>query len=112
MTVLQAWLWLGLAIGLEVSGTMCMKLSEGFTRLWPSVMMGVFYIASFSAMMMSLKRIELGVAYAIWAGVGTALIAVLGILVFKEAATAMKLAAIILIISGVVMLNLSGGDAH
>jgi len=108
MSVMQAWLWLGLAIVLEVSGTMCMKLSDSFTRLLPTVLVAVFYIASFSAMMMSLKRIELGVAYAVWAGIGTALIAALGILVFKEAATAMKLAAIVLIISGVVMLHLSG----
>lgn len=104
---MQAWLWLGLAIALEVSGTMCMKLSEGFTRLLPTVLVAVFYIASFSAMVMSLKRIELGVAYAVWAGVGTALIAALGIVVFREAATVMKLISILLIISGVIMLHLS-----
>jgi len=106
--MLAAWSWLALAIALEVSGTVCLKLSDGFTRLIPTMLIGVFYIASFSAMVMSLKRIELGVAYAIWAGAGTALIAILGILVFKEAATAMKLVALVLIISGVVMLHLSG----
>lgn len=89
-----------------------MKLSEGFSRLLPTLLIGVFYVASFSAMVMSLKRIELGVAYAVWAGIGTALIAALGILVFREAATAMKLLSIVLIISGVVMLHLSGGHAR
>jgi len=104
---MQAWLWLGLAIVLEVSGTVCMKLSDGFTRLLPSVLIAVFYAASFVAMVISLRRIELGVAYAVWAGVGTALIAALGIVVFRETATAMKLISILLIISGVIMLHLS-----
>jgi len=112
MSVMQAWLWLGLAIVLEVSGTMCMKLSDGFTRLLPTILIAVFYAASFTAMVMSLKRIELGVAYAVWAGIGTALIASLGVVVFREAATTMKLISILLIISGVVMLHLSGGDAR
>ncbi|MDX8407981.1 MAG: multidrug efflux SMR transporter [Mariprofundaceae bacterium] len=111
MSTATAWLWLALAIGLEVSGTLCMKLSDGFSRWLPSVLMALFYIASFAAMVMSLKRIELGIAYAVWAGVGTALIAIAGILVFNEAATAMKLAAIALIVSGVVMLHLSGQGA-
>ena len=110
MSVAAAWAWLAAAIVLEVCGTMSMKLSEGFSRLLPTVLIAVFYIASFSALVMSLKRIELGVAYAVWAGVGTALIVVLGIIIFKEAATAMKLAAIVLIISGVVMLHLSGNS--
>ena len=110
MSVAAAWAWLAAAIVLEVCGTMSMKLSEGFSRLLPTVMIAVFYIASFSAMVMSLKRIELGVAYAVWAGIGTALIAALGIIVFKEAATAMKLAAVVLIVSGVVMLHLSGNS--
>jgi len=107
MSMLAAWGWLALAIALEVSGTLCLKLSEGFTRWLPTLLILVFYVASFSAMVMSLKRIELGVAYAVWAGIGTALIAILGVLLFKEAATAMKLVALLLIISGVAMLHLS-----
>ena len=110
MSVAAAWAWLAAAIVLEVCGTMSMKLSEGFSRLLPTVLIAVFYIASFSAMVMSLKRIELGVAYAVWAGIGTALIAIIGILVFKEVATAMKMAAILLIVSGVVMLHISNGN--
>jgi len=111
MSVMQAWLWLATAIALEVSGTVCMKFSEGFTRLMPSLLMAVFYLASFAAMTMSLKRIDLGVAYAVWAGVGTALIALIGVLVFREAATAMKLVALVLIVSGVAMLHLSNAAA-
>ncbi|MDX8405161.1 MAG: multidrug efflux SMR transporter [Mariprofundus sp.] len=108
MSAGMAWIWLGLAIVLEVGGTVCMKLSEGFERWLPAVVMLVLYIASFSALALALKRIELGTAYAIWAGIGTALIALIGIVIFKEAATAMKMVAITLIISGVVLLHLSG----
>ncbi|HKI62632.1 MAG TPA: multidrug efflux SMR transporter [Mariprofundaceae bacterium] len=111
VSMLAAWSWLALAIALEVSGTVCLKLSEGFSRPVPTILIVVFYMASFSAMVMSLKRIELGVAYAVWAGIGTALIAVLGIVLFKESTTALKLAALVLIISGVVMLHLSNQGA-
>ncbi len=107
MSALHAWLWLALAIGLEVSGTVCMKLSDGFSRWLPTLLMALFYTGSFSAMIMSLKRIELGIAYAVWAGVGTALIAIVGIIVFRESATVTKMIAMLLIISGVVMLHLS-----
>lgn len=108
MSISAAWLWLSLAIVLEVAGTLCMKLSEGFARLWPAALMVVLYLASFAAMIMALKRIELGVAYAVWAGIGTALIALLGILFFGEAVAAIKLLALALIIAGVVMLRLAG----
>ncbi len=109
MSVTAAWLWLILAIVLEVAGTLCMKLSEGFTRVTPSVLMAVFYLSSLAAMTLSLRRIELGTAYAVWAGIGTALIALIGVVFFREAATVIKLAAITLIITGVAMLHLSSG---
>lgn len=105
--MMQQWFYLGLAIILEVTGTTFMKLSEGFTRLVPSILIFVFYGASFVALTLALKKIEVGVAYAIWAGVGTALIAVIGIVGFKESATALKFVSIGLIIIGVVGLHLS-----
>ncbi len=107
----MTWLYLVLAILLEVSGTTCMKLSEGFTRMVPSILLVVFYTLSFGMLTLALKRIDVSVAYAIWSGVGTALIASIGVLWFKEPATAMKLISLGLIIVGVVGLNLSGG-AH
>ncbi len=103
------WLFLALAIVLEVCGTTSMKLSEGFAKLLPSIMIFVFYGLSFAALTVTLKSIEVSVAYAIWAGVGTALIAAIGILWFKEPSGALKLASIALIILGVVGLNLVGG---
>ena len=105
------WLYLVLAILLEVSGTTCMKLSEGFTKLVPSILLFVFYTLSFGMLTLALKKIDVSVAYAVWSGVGTALIAAIGVLWFKEPATALKLISLGLIIIGVVGLNLSGG-AH
>jgi len=105
---MQYWLYLAGAIVLEVAGTTSMKLSKGFTKLVPSVLLFVFYAASFVALTLALKKIEVSVAYAVWAGVGTALIAAIGILYFREAATALKLISILLIVVGVVGLNLSG----
>jgi small multidrug resistance pump len=103
------WLFLVLAIVAEVVGTTCMKLSSGFTQLLPSVAMVIFYGISLSALTMALKKIEVSVAYAIWSGLGTALIAIIGIFGFKEPATALKIMSILLIIIGVVGLNFSGG---
>ena len=107
----MTWLYLALAILLEVSGTTCMKLSQGFTRLVPSILLFVFYTLSMGMLTLALKKIDVSVAYAVWSGVGTALIATIGVLWFKEPVTALKLISLGLIIIGVVGLNLSGG-AH
>jgi small multidrug resistance pump len=104
----MSWLFLFLAILLEVAGTTAMKLSHGFTRPVPSVMMFVFYGLCFSSLTLALKQIDVSIAYAVWAGFGTALIAGVGILWFKEPATTLKLVSISLIILGVIGLNFSG----
>ena len=103
----MSWVYLAMAIILEVAGTTAMKLSEGFTKLLPSIAMGVFYIASLWALTLSLKKIDMSIAYAIWAGVGTSLITIIGIIYFKEPITLIKTISIALIIAGVVGLNLS-----
>ena len=103
---MHPWLLLVSAIALEVAGTTSMKLSQGFTRLVPSVLLFVCYVASFVALTLALKKIEVSVAYAVWAGVGTALVAAIGIVYFREELTALKLISILLIIVGVVGLNL------
>ena len=105
---MQHWFFLAGAILLEVAGTISMKFADGFSKLIPSILLAVFYLASFALLTLALKKIELGVAYAIWAGLGTALIAGIGILYFKEPATMLKFVSIALIIAGVVGLNLSG----
>lgn len=105
----MSWLFLALAIVLEVCGTTSMKLSEGFAKLLPSILIFVFYGLSFASLTVALKSIDVSVAYAVWAGVGTALIAAIGILWFKEPSGALKLASIALIIIGVAGLNFGKG---
>ncbi len=105
---MQGWFVLIAAIAAEVGGTTCLKLSEGFSRLVPSLGVVVLYTLSFFFLASVLKTIDLSVAYAIWAGLGTALVATVGFLVFGEAISAIRLASIGLIILGVVGLQLSG----
>ena len=104
---MQYYLYLFAAIILEVAGTTSMKMSEGFTRTWPSVIMMVFYLLSLGALTLALKRFDMSMAYAIWSGVGTALITVVGIYLFKEPISLAKIGSITLIIVGVVGLHLS-----
>jgi small multidrug resistance pump len=99
------------AIASEVVGTLFLRASEGFSRLWPSVGTAVGYALAFVLLAQALKSIDVGVAYAVWAGVGTALITIIGIVALGEPATALKFAGTALIVVGVVALNLSGG-AH
>jgi small multidrug resistance pump len=99
-----------LAILSEAAGTTSLKLSEGFSRLIPSLSVVFFYGLSFTFLSFALKRLEVGTVYAVWSGVGTALIATIGILWFKEPLTAIKIGSLALIILGVVGLNLSGAQ--
>lgn len=86
-----------------------MKMSNGFTRPIPSVLMIVCYLLAFTSLNFSLKQINVSVAYAIWSGVGTAAIAVIGYYFFSESMSWIKVISILLIILGVVGLNLQGG---
>ena len=104
----MSWLFLTLAIVLEVCGTTCMKLSQGFSRLTPSVLIFIFYGFSFAAFTLALKRIDLSFAYAVWAGLGVLLIGAIGILYFKEPLSALKIISMVLIIAGVVGFHASG----
>jgi small multidrug resistance pump len=104
---MQAWLLLTAAILLEVAGTTSMKVSRGFTRVTPSVLIFVFYVLSFCALTLALKRLELSIAYAIWAGIGTVLITLIGFMYFNEQTTLLKVVCICLIVVGVVGLNYS-----
>jgi small multidrug resistance pump len=103
----QAWWLLSLAIAFEIGGTVCMRLSEGFTRLTPSLLLFAFYAVSFGLNTFVVKVLGLSVVYAVWSGVGTAITAAIGILYFKEPATAMKLASIGLVVIGVLGVHAS-----
>ncbi|MFK9093104.1 DMT family transporter [Bacillus salipaludis] len=104
----MGWVYLILGIIAEVLGSTSMKISEGFTKLIPSIMIFVFYGLSLILVTLSLKSIEVGVAYAIWAGLGVAIITFISIFLFQESFNLMKAISILLIIAGVIGLNLSG----
>ncbi|MGW1891804.1 DMT family transporter [Streptomyces sp. NPDC002004] len=96
------------AIAAEVTATTAMKYADGFSRLWPTLITVAGYLVAFVLLAQTLKTIQVGTAYAIWAGVGTAVIAGIGMLFLDEPMTAAKLAGIALVIGGVVLLNLGG----
>ena len=108
---MMGWIYLLSAILLEVSGTMSMKLSEGLTKTIPSILIFIFYGLSLSLLTLALKSIPVSIAYAIWSGIGTALIAIIGFTFFDESFSASKWLGIGLIIIGVVLINLKG-TAH
>ncbi|GGV51425.1 QacE family quaternary ammonium compound efflux SMR transporter [Streptomyces longisporoflavus] len=96
------------AIVAEVAGTTAMKYSEGFSKLWPSVITVAGYLIAFTLLAQTLKTLSVGTAYAIWAGIGTAAVAAIGMIFMGESAGLAKIAGIALVIAGVVLLNLGG----
>ncbi|MDD3582104.1 MAG: multidrug efflux SMR transporter [Desulfobacca sp.] len=106
----MTWVFLILAIVLEVSGTISMKLSQGFTKFCPTLSMFLFYALSLASLTLALKKIEISLAYAVWSGVGTALIATAGIVWFREPLSVIKMISIGLVIVGIIGLNLSGDE--
>jgi len=108
---MNPWLTLIAAIVWEVRGTSNLKLSDGFTELLPSALTLAFYAASFSLFSLALREIDVGVTYAVWSGLGTALIAALGVIFFKDPVTLERLFWLVCIIVGVVGLHLIG-SAH
>ncbi|MEU5578116.1 MULTISPECIES: DMT family transporter [Streptomyces] len=99
---------LAAAIAAEVAGTTAMKYSEGFSKLWPSLITVVGYALAFTLLAQTLKTLSIGTAYAIWAGIGTAAVAAIGMLFMGEPAGLLKITGIALVIAGVVVLNLGG----
>ncbi|MGP3931980.1 DMT family transporter [Nonomuraea sp. KM88] len=105
----MAWLLLALAIVSEVLATSALKLSNGFTHLGWSAVVAAGYIVSFVLLAQALKlHLEVGTAYAVWSGAGTAAIALIGAVFLGETLTPLKIGGILLIIGGVVVLNLAG----
>ncbi len=101
------WVLLSLAIFSEVCGSTCMKLSNGFSNLYASILTFVFYGISFSVFIFALKHFDLSFVYALWAGIGILLVSVIGMTYFKEPASTMKIISILIIVVGVIMLNFS-----
>jgi len=105
------YLYLAIAIAAEVIGTSELKAAEGFTRLVPSLVVIVGYGAAFYFLSLALKVIPVGIAYAIWSGVGVALITLIGWVLFKQRLDAPALAGLALIVAGVVVIQFFSGAA-
>jgi len=105
-----SWIILFFAIVFEVAGTLTLKFTEGMTRLWPTVLMFAFYLVSLFGLSMAVSRIPVGTAYAVWSGVGTLMVAVMGVLWFKEQVTVLRCVSTLLIVIGVAGLYLTASN--
>jgi small multidrug resistance pump len=105
------WAVLAFAIVAEVIGTTALRASDGMTRVVPSAVVVVAYVISFVLLAVTLKHLALGTTYAIWSGVGTLAIALIGWLVYEERLSTATIAGIALVVAGVVVIHLGGG-AH
>ena len=108
---MQSWLFLALAIIAEVVGTSALKSSEGFTRLGPTTVVLIGYVVAFYFLALAIKVIPVGIAYAVWAGLGIVLISLIGWLVFQQKLDAPAVLGMGLILSGVLVINLFSGTA-
>ncbi|MFI1195278.1 DMT family transporter [Micromonospora sp. NPDC020750] len=106
----MAWIRLLGAIAFEVTGTSALKHGAGFTKLVPTIVVGVAYLLCFTLLALAVRHLQVNVAYAIRSGLGTAAIAVVARLAFGEALTRAKVAGIALIIAGAATLNLTGAE--
>ncbi|MEY2634353.1 MAG: hypothetical protein RIS75_293 [Actinomycetota bacterium] len=107
----MAWVFLGIAIVAEVAGTLLLKASDGFSKLWPSVGVVIGYATAFTLLSFALKKIDVGLTYAVWSGVGIVGAAVGGWLFFEQSLSKMTLLGMTIIIVGVVVMNF-GGTSH
>jgi small multidrug resistance pump len=105
---MNPWLMLAIAIGAELAATTALKFSDGFTRFGPSVLVAVGYGVAFYMLSIVLKTQEVGIVYAIWSGAGLAIIALIGVLFLGESVSIAKIAGLLSILLGVLLLNLAG----
>jgi small multidrug resistance pump len=108
MAVVTGWAYLAVAIACELVATSLLKSTQGFTRLAPTLVCLAGYAASFFVLSRALATLQVGVAYAVWSGVGTAAIALIGMAFLGEPLTLLKVVGVLLVIAGVVVLNLGG----
>lgn len=104
----MGYVFLLLAIAFEVVATSLLKATDGFTRLWPTVACLAGYAAALLMLALVVRQLPVGFAYAVWAGLGTAAIAVIGVLFLDEHLSAAKVVGVLLVVGGVVTLNLGG----
>ncbi len=105
MTSLSAYGALGAAIVLEVAGTTFLQMSEQFTKLVPTLLMAACYLIAFYFLTLAIKTIPIGLAYAIWSGLGILLISLIGYVVFRQSLDVAAIIGLALIIVGVIIVN-------
>ena len=109
----MAWVYLLIAGLLEIVWAYFMKQSEGFTRLWPSVLTIAFMIVSFVLLSTAMKQLPMGTAYVIWTGIGAVGAFVVGVVLLGESLTVMRVLAALLVVAGLVLFRLApGGSSH
>lgn len=109
---MKSWLFLSIAIVAEVVATSSLRASDGFSRPWPSLLVVAGYGASFYFLSLTLRTIPVGIAYAVWSGVGMVLISTIAWLLFGQKLDAQAVGGMGLIIAGIVVLNLSKSVAQ
>ena len=107
----MTWFLLAIAIAAEIAGTLLLKRSDGFTKVWPSIGVVIGYLIAFALLSQSLKKIDVGITYAIWSGFGIIGAAVGGALFFNQHLTRLNLIGMTVIIAGVMIMN-AGGVSH
>jgi len=107
----MAWVFLSIAIAAEILGTLSLKASDGLSKLWPSLGVLIGYALAFTLMAISLKKLDVGITYAIWSGVGIIGAAIGGVIFFDQQLSRMTIIGMAIIIVGVVVMNL-GGASH
>lgn len=108
---MQKWLFLFVAIISEVTATSALKSAAGFTKLWPSCVVVCGYVSAFYFLSLTLKSIPVGIAYAIWSGVGTALVVLVAWAFMGQKLDPASVVGIVLIITGVLVLNIFSKSA-
>jgi small multidrug resistance pump len=112
MIFTESWLYLSIAIFFGVLGTVSMKLSHGLKKWRPSVSLVIFYFISFVALTLAIQGIDMSIVYAIWSGVGTILVAIIGVLIFKESVSIRKLISLCLVVIGVIGIHLTNATSY
>ena len=107
----MAWILLSIAIAAEILGTLSLKASDGLSKLWPSLGVLIGYALAFTLMAISLKKLDVGITYAIWSGVGIIGAVIGGVIFFDQHLSRMTIIGMAIIIVGVVVMNL-GGASH
>ena len=106
----MAWVVLIIAGLFEVAWAVALKYSEGFTKMWPTIIFGVTAYISFTCLAYALKHLPMGTSYAVWTGIGAVGIAIVGMVWFGEPATMVRIACISLIVLGILGLKLSASQ--